>query len=168
INDEKVRSVIAESKNRIKSIALLHEKLYENKISEKIDIKEYTYELVNYIKQTFNYQDKIIEVVLNIDSIRLNMDVALPLSLIINELVTNTYKHAFKNQDHGIIKMSVLQKDDKMYFSYEDNGHGEQTKKRENISQFGLTLIETLANQLDPDHKMNNEGFNFEIAIKVT
>jgi len=167
VDDEKLKSVIIESKNRIKSIALLHEKLYQNKILEKIDIKEYTNELVNYVKQTFNYQDKTIEVILDIDPIRLNMDMALPLSLIINELVTNSYKHAFKNQDQGTIKMSILQRDDKMHFSYEDNGQAEQPNKKENISQFGLTLIEALAFQLDPGHTMNNKGYNFEIAVKV-
>ncbi len=169
VEDEKVKNVIIESKNRIKSIALLHEKLYENKLLGEIDVKEYINELINYIKQTFNYKNKNIEFDLNIDSIKLNIDDAMPLSLIINELITNSYKHAFTNQDNGKINISILPKGNRMHFSYADNGQGIQTENKENINQFGMTLIEALAHQLDATYVIEkiDEGFSFKMQVKV-
>lgn len=169
VDDEKAKSVIIESKNRIKSIALLHEKLYENKLLGEIDIKEYIKELVDYIRHTFHYKNKNIELELNIDSIKLNMDDAMPLSLIINELITNSYKHAFNQSNSGKIGMSILKRNERLEFIYADNGPGIKTTTKENLNGFGFKLIEALAYQLDAAYhiKEESEGFNFTMRIKM-
>lgn len=169
MEDTKIKNVIVESKNRIKSIALLHEKLYENKLLGEIDIKEYIKELVGYIKQTFNYKNKNIELNLTIDSIKLNIDDSMPLSLIINELITNSYKHAFNDRDNGKINISIFKKDNRIELLYSDNGRGFQAENKESLKGFGLTLIEALSYQLDATYSITNEseGFNFNMKVKL-
>jgi two-component sensor histidine kinase len=169
INDEKVENLVMETRNRIKSIALLHEKLYENKVLEKIDIKEYIDELVNYVKRTFNDNEEKPALHLNIDSISLTMEEAMPLSLIINELISNSYRYASEPQRQGTIRLEIVQKQDKMHLLYLDGRPGLFTGNEINANPFSLTLIETLVDQLYATCKFKSteEGFSFEMEVKI-
>ena len=101
VKDEKASSILKESRNRIKSIALLHEKFYESKTLEKIEIRSYIDELIYFIKLSFSSQNKDIKIHTQIDNIELSLEDALPFSLLLNELITNSYTHAFNKKEVG-------------------------------------------------------------------
>jgi len=93
LKDDKTIQILKESQNRIKSIALLHEKLYENKSLKFVDVALYTSELIHFIKQSISNKGILIHT--NIDEINLEMASAMPFGLMLNELITNSYKYAF-------------------------------------------------------------------------
>lgn len=170
IQDEGVHKVILESKNRIKSIALLHEKLYENKTLGKVDVKEFINELIGYVQKSFNQEGKSISLSLLVDSVRLNIDEAMPLSLILNELLTNSYKHAFVGRDSGTIKVQIKHVNSQLKIDYSDDGPGLQSVSKDHSQHFGLTLIDALVYQLEAEYQLDNKipGFHFLMTMTLT
>lgn len=169
IQDEGVHKVILESKNRIKSIALLHEKLYENKTLGKVDVKEFIDELIGYVQKSFNQEGKSISLTILVDSVRLNIDEAMPLSLILNELLTNSYKHAFMNRENGAIKIEIKYHEGQLSMEYSDDGPGLPLHSKDNQQHFGLTLIEALVYQLEAQFSINDQmpGFHFNMMMSL-
>ena len=97
IKDEQAVEFFKESQNRVKSISMVHEKLYQSKNLDKIDFGSYISNIVTNLFQTYDINPNIIEYELNLDSIELNIETSIPCGLIITELITNSIKHAFHN-----------------------------------------------------------------------
>jgi len=95
IKDEQAVEFFKESQNRVKSISMVHEKLYQSKNLDKIDFGSYISNIVTNLFQTYDVNQNLIEYELNLDSIELNIETSIPCGLIITELVTNSIKHAF-------------------------------------------------------------------------
>ena len=148
IKDEKASAVLKESRNRIKSIALLHEKFYESKNLEFIEIRSYIDELIYFIKLSFSTQQKEIKIHTQIDNIELSLTDALPFSLLLNELITNSYKHAFKNKDNGNIYISLIKRPEEFVFHFKDDGCGFDFNEDIKQNTLGLNLIEAFSKQL--------------------
>lgn len=149
IEDHKTVQILKESQHRIKSIALLHEKLYENKSLKNVDISSYTNELINFIKHSLSNKDKIINIHSNIEKINLEMERAMPFGLLLNELITNSYKHAFSKKDAGNIWLSLNEEGNHYTLKYEDDGPGFETNKDTKTKTLGLNLIESFCMQLN-------------------
>ncbi len=98
IKDKEAQDVFLESQNRVKSMALIHEKLYLSKNLSNVNFSQYVHELITSLLASYRFNSNFIDVVINIDEIELNVDVAINLGLIINELVSNTFKHPFPGQ----------------------------------------------------------------------
>ncbi len=174
VTDEKASSILKESRNRIKSIALLHEKFYENKNLDSVEIRSYVDELIHYIKLSFTNDKKEIKIHTQIDQINLPMNEALPFSLLINELATNSYKHAFNEKNSGNIYISVTKNNNDYILRYKDDGCGFDTSDNYSKNSLGMNLIEAFSKQLKGKmsfESKNNEtvsGIDFKLSFKRT
>jgi two-component sensor histidine kinase len=169
VKDEKASAILKESRNRIKSIAVLHEKFYESKSLEKIEIRSYVDELIYFIKLSFSSQQKDITITTQIENIELSMANALPFSLLLNELITNSYKHAFKNKDTGNITISFIKYQNKLVLNFKDDGCGFDLSKVNKDSSLGMNLIEAFSLQLKAEttcESKANKGTEFTLQFK--
>ncbi|MGZ4043518.1 MAG: sensor histidine kinase [Bacteroidia bacterium] len=167
LQDTGVLKVVKQCQNRIKSIAILHEKLYSDKYLKEISIHDYLYQLIEHIDTSFSAAEQEIVYKTNIQSIFLDMNKAMPFGLLINELIINSYKHAFKNKTTGTITIS-LKKTGKLHeFEYHDNGTGFKYLPDPTRVSLGLTLIETFSQQLNGDFVFFNtpQGMKFKLSF---
>lgn len=168
--DDHATAIIQESQNRIKSLALIHEDLYKSTTLSHVDAKIYFENLLNNIENSFQSKRKHIEIIKDIESEELKMSVAVPLGLILNELVTNAFKYAFDNQDNAkiIVKFSV--KDGQLFhLDVIDNGVGfpEEFDFKKNTLSFGLQLVDGITSQFDGSFDVKREeGTRFKIMIR--
>ena len=110
MNDGKLNEILKDSQNRIKSMALIHEKLYQSHNMANINFKEYIESLIINLSSSYNIDRGRIAIVKDIENISLNIDTAIPLGLIINELLSNALKHAFPNDKAGTIYINIASK----------------------------------------------------------
>lgn len=149
-DDEKVVDILMESQNRVKSMAMIHEKLYKSTELARIDFKDYIYQLTIYLRQSYVYMNSSIKIETEVDDIHLNIDTAVPCGLIINELVTNSIKHGFPNGMPGLIRVKLSESNGEYTLSVKDNGVGfPETIDFRNTDTLGLQLITNLVLQLD-------------------
>lgn len=155
VEDEEIRNVLRDSQLRIQSIALVHEKLYQTDNFANIRVSDYIRELVLGIADSFNDPNKKIENTFDCEDIGLNINQAIPFSLLLNESVVNTYKHAFKGIKEGELRVMLRQEDSQVILTVSDNGVGikEDGHVPANPS-LGMKLIETLSHQLDGEYKL--------------
>lgn len=150
IEEPVMLEVFRESQNRVKSMALVHEKLYQSKNLTGINFSEYTQSLTNYLLRAYELNTGYITLELDIEEITLNIDTAIPCGLIINELVSNALKHAFPDKMSGKIKIILhAEFNDSFILSVEDNGVGFPPDwEFSRAKSLGIQLIKVLTNQL--------------------
>lgn len=149
--NEHADKVLKESQRRILSISMIHEKLYQNERLSEINFKKYVYELMDIIKYSFSHIEKNIQTIIEIESdIRLSIDQGVPCGLILNELVSNAYEHAFAGREYGEIEITLASTGDEITLQIKDDGIGmkgyEPNQPRDSL---GITLVETLVQQLE-------------------
>ncbi len=173
-SDEKVIEAFRESQHRVKSMALVHEKLYQSEDMISVDFSDYIQNLANYLFGAYSVGDKNISLKLDVDNIFLGMDTSVPLGIIINELVSNALKHAFQKKESGEICVCLKKEEqgssEKNCFSLvvRDNGRGfpEEIDFRETDS-LGLQLVINLVDQIEGSIELNtHEGTEFRIRFK--
>ncbi len=159
--------VLKESEGRVKSMAMIHEKLYQSPTFNDINFKQYIEKLVDDILYTYGTPTGTIRTNMIIEEINLNIDTAIPLGLIINELVTNSVKYAFP-QLEGTITLKLKSLHEQMELTIADNGIGlPKDLDLEKTETLGLKLVNSLVNQLDGKLKLNrNNGTEFKITFK--
>ncbi len=143
------QSVLIESVTRIKSMALIHEMLYQSGNLAKIEMTDYVKSLFNYLYETYQISPNKVTHSLDIDRISLSLEKAIPCGLIINELFSNVFKHAFPGDKKGEIKLAFKQKEGKYVLVVSDNGVGIPTGfDMQNTASLGMQLIRNLTKQL--------------------
>ena len=164
--DETV-GVLKESQGRVKSMAIIHEKLYQSSSLTNINFKEYIEKLILDIFYSYGIVTSSIESILEIKDINLNIDTAIPLGLIINELVTNSVKYAFPELS-GRIFVELKSNQDQLELTIADNGIGiPEGVDLENSKTLGLQLVNSLVTQLEGELKLDlNNGTEFKIIFK--
>jgi len=167
IEDETVKDAVKEGQSRVKSMALIHQTLYQSDRLARIDFQSYLEQLVGFLGSSYKGQGIITSI--NATGITLDIDTAIPIGLIINELVSNAFKYAFDGSDHGEIKVSVTPQDKEDYLlSVADNGKGLPAGLDINKSDsLGLKLVNILTRQLKGElHVESDKGAIFEIRFK--
>lgn len=151
ITDGKLEAMFRDSQGRVKSMALIHEKLYQSENLSEINFSEYVDSLCKYLLSTISGNLGRIRVVNDVENIRLGIDVAIPCGLIINELVTNSLKYAFPGSRAGVIRISCRQKEnDRLELAVSDDGVGfPATFNLNSTASLGMQLIQSLTDQLD-------------------
>ena len=144
IKNEEVRKKLDQTQLRIKTIALVHEKLYKKSNINTVEFSDYIKTLAEMIHRLHESNSVPIQLILDLEKIDLSIEKALPLGLIINELLTNSFKHAFTEKLKGEIEIKFQFKEKKYFLSVRDNGVGFQNKKNNNVDSLGLTLVNTL------------------------
>jgi two-component sensor histidine kinase len=169
ITDSQALEAVSDGQTRVKSMALIHQNLYQNQDLSKIDFKEYTQQLTKQIASVYG-REKNVELVLHTKPYFFDVDTSIPLGLILNELISNAFKYAFTKQK-GEITVSLTQKSEGTYMlTVSDNGIGLPTDfKIKNSSSLGLKLVSRLARQLYGRLAFrNNRGAEFTVEFKNT
>jgi len=164
--DEKVSDALKEIRNRVMSMSLVHNKMYQNKDKNSILLDLYIRELVDEISTSINMQKKL-NVDLDLANISINLSQAIPLGLILNELITNSMKHAFKGIEEPkiIVRLTVLNETD-VELIYKDNGIGIDPGILELNGGLGLELMRSLSEQMDAISTFSNEsGLTFKLTF---
>ncbi len=147
---EEVKEILSQCQSRIKSTALVHELLYQNKSLTKIPFAHYTQQLVSMLSDTFGAKEDEVKIDIKSPDVKLNINQAVPCGLLLNEIITNSYKHVFESQRFLQMKILVTVSSDNMELVITDNGQGlpDEVDFSNSIST-GLTLIKAFVNQLD-------------------
>ncbi|MEQ8190891.1 MAG: histidine kinase dimerization/phosphoacceptor domain -containing protein [Candidatus Eremiobacterota bacterium] len=168
IEDDTIADILKDSQNRIKSIGLVHEKLYQSENFARIDFKRYIYDLSSYLFSSYHIDVNIIKLNIKVRDIYLNINKAIPCGLIINELVTNALKYAFPAGRKGEISIKFHQTNGKkLILEIGDNGAGlPEDINIETSTSLGLKLVVNLAKQIDGDLYIEREtGTIFKIIF---
>jgi two-component system, sensor histidine kinase PdtaS len=146
INDDNAKRILLEAQNRILSMALVHQQLYTTVETDLIDFQQYANDLVADICATYKLQD--VEINVTGEALHLDVSKAIPLALIINELVTNSIKYAFTDEKQGKISIDLQQLNNDAILSYRDNGAGLQKEFSPSNGGFGFKVMDTLSKQI--------------------
>ncbi len=146
-DNSSVSLAIRDGQSRVKAMALIHEKLYQNDTLSTINFKGYSEQLLKHIADAYAYQ-KIVHQI-NIDKLlELDIDTAIPLGLILNELITNAYKYAFKNEE-GTISITVTKQEHNYILVVKDTGEGiDEGIDISSTTSIGLKIVRRLSTQL--------------------
>lgn len=148
VSDE-VKSLLSSSQARIKSIAKVHEKLYQSTTLSDISLDVYISELAEEIASAYQSDQRNIELKLDVEPVSIHLDEAIPIGLILNELINNAYKHGLNGHDTGHIKISLVRENDKMVMSVTNTGNSLPSdfdlKDRDSL---GMTLVNVLLKKI--------------------
>ncbi len=151
IDDVKTIEMLKESQNRIKSMSFIHESLYQSNNLKHINFSEYIRNLASNLNQSSNLFRENIQLEFDLDETFLTLDTAIPLGLIINELITNSFKYAFEESKTGSVKISLKHLNPQTYsLSVSDTGKGLPNDiDIRNTETLGLQLVDTLVQQIN-------------------
>ncbi len=166
-DNEDLKHILTGSVSRIKSMALIHERLYQTDSLSDVNFLEYTKKLVENIVETLNV-DGTITIKWDIDpTVVLNLNQAVPCALIMNELITNSIKHAWKVGEKGTVKIMMKEENEIVTLKVTDNGIGLPEYFLEKYNSMGVTILKTLVGQLKGDiSAYNNNGASVTLIFK--
>ncbi len=168
VDDTEVIDLLRECQNRIKCMALVHEKLYLSKDLSRINMVEYITKLFSTLFDSYSTKKTQIMPILDLDEIYMNIETAIPCGIIINELVTNSLKYAFPTKKKGQIMVGLKDKGQYCELTVSDDGIGLLENFDYNETQtLGLLLVNTLIKQLNGTIELNQEhGTEFKIQFQ--
>ena len=168
VADESTRKMFHESRDRIHSMALLHESLYKSDNLARIDFPEYISRLADHLLRSYGVAAERIQLRTEMDPVFLNMDHAVPCGLLINELISNSLKYAFPHGRSGEIFVGVRAPDDRVRLTVADDGVGLPAGfDLAGARSLGLRLVRTLAQQLDATlERVEGPGTVFQLIFR--
>ncbi len=168
VEDNEAINVLQESQNRVKSMAMIHETLYQSTDLTRINFSNYIKNLVQDLFYSYGTKSNI-RPIIKVEEIFLNIETAIPCGLIISELVSNSLKYAFSNNDVGEIFISFCSLSEEFELIISDNGIGlpEDVNFKEIQSSLGLRLVNMLVSQLDGSIGLDrSQGTMFRVKFK--
>jgi PAS domain S-box-containing protein len=167
IEDKEANAVLKESQNRVRSMALIHEKLYQSNMLSRIKFSEYIQGLTTYLIPAYE-QTGHVTFHIEADDVWLSLDAAVPCGLIVNELISNALKYAFPDGKPGRIELSASAEGDLIKLVATDNGVGIPAGKDIlDGNTLGLQLVHSLVGQLEGElHISGTHGTRFEITFR--
>jgi PAS domain S-box-containing protein len=169
VKDVYALNLLKECQNRIKSMAFIHESLYQTKNFESVNFSEYVSILTKNLVHTYSINSKKIKLILKLDKLFLNLDASIPCGLIINEIISNSLKYAFPNNRDGIIFVTLRVNKKRVKIEVGDNGIGmPENLDIKNTQTLGLQLVDTLVEQINGTLILNrNKGTFFSIEFNL-
>ncbi len=160
IQDPRVRNALRESQNRVRTMALIHEKLYQSTDLAHVDFAVYLRNLISFLSQSYRDETDGIALEVQATEILLDIETAIPCGLIVNELVSNALKHAFPERGEGMVRICLNPlSDGQLCLSVSDDGIGLPSGlSLHNASSLGLSLVNTLTDQLGGRVEIRNGG----------
>ncbi|HNP48423.1 MAG TPA: histidine kinase dimerization/phosphoacceptor domain -containing protein [Bacteroidia bacterium] len=167
IKDELTLKAVKDGQNRVRSMALVHEKFYQAEELSEIDFGEYVEKLTQFLYQSYGDKTDRIKVIVESDHVSLDMDTAMPCGLLVNEIVSNAYKYAFPGTAEGEIKIKLYRADNKVIMKISDNGIGlPEGFSIEQTESLGMQLIQALTSQIDGELEVSgNPGTAFTVSF---
>jgi len=167
LSDDKSKEIVNESKNRIKSMSLIHQKLYQEENLTGIETKTYFKELIDSLITSYGINNETVKVDIKIENLLLDVDTAIPLGLILNEIISNSFKYGV-DKENGEFKFNFKQNNnDELLLTVKDNGNGipedfDITKSK----SYGMKLIKSLSKKLKADIEFKNNN-GLEVIMKI-
>jgi PAS domain S-box-containing protein len=167
LEDRKSREIFRECENRVKTMSKIHTKLYQSKDYAHIDFRSYLLELSQELFLSYQIDPEAVQFETKIDDVSLDINTALPLGLLLTELITNALKYAFPDGRKGLLQIHLRRVDDRMVLSVADDGIGfPEGLDYQNTTSLGLQLVMGLVRQLNGVIEMKREqGTNFIITF---
>ena len=167
VDDSTAQEALMESQNRVQSMAMIHQNLYQDENLLGVSIKDYLDKLLNHLISSYNIEKDRITILKKIDIPQMDVDTVIPLALIINELISNALKYAFRDGRRGEIKVSLKQAEGLINLEVSDDGMGlPEHFSVESSSNFGLKLINILCDRLGATWSAHSgKGTRIEIHI---
>lgn len=167
--DEAAETALKDSQLRVQSIALVHEKLYQSESLSYIQFDRYIRDLLQAISSTYMDLEVAVSIDTELEDIALNINQAIPCSLLLNELIVNAYKHAFGQREEGNIFVKISKDGNCVRLLVRDDGVGfPEDFNFEEATSLGMTLINTLIQQLGGQIEIdNNDGAIFEYSFEA-
>lgn len=157
--EESAKVALTDIATRVSAMALVHEKLYQSGNLSSLSLQEYVRDLVRQLQYAGTIDARRISVNMTIDDVKMGIDTAIPLGLLINELVSNCLKHAFPDQRRGQINISISDAADRMVMLISDDGVGLPSGfDPDKAASMGLKLTKSLARQLKGTVAIRSEG----------
>ena len=158
VEDEKTLSILQESRNRIRTMAIIHENLYKTEDFSSINFAEYIDNLTSNLVSSYRINE---EVILNkeLEGVQIVLDQAIPCGLILNEIITNSLKYAWKQNEKGTIFISLIEKNEVVFIEISDDGIGLPFDFKNHVPDtLGLQLVDTLIDQLDGEINVDTKN----------
>lgn len=165
---EEVKDRLEDSKSRIQSMALIHDKLYQTESYQSVRLDTYIKELVEAIHKTFADRQGDVDLRFSLDPIEITVDRAVTCGLLVNELVVNAFKHAFHSNGQDILEVELNEQQDEATLVISDNGPGLPDDFGESSESLGSLLIDTFASQLEAEMDVesdNGSRFSFYFTL---
>lgn len=168
ITDKKTLDLVRDIRSRIKAMSFIHELLYQTDDFSSINFSEYITNITSNLIYSYT-QNQTIDLKLDVGTIFLDLDSAIPCGLIINEIVTNALKYAFTDQKNGEVNVSLTQKNEFIQLTIADNGRGlPDNIDYRNTESLGMQLVVTLVQQLGGEIVLDNSnGAKYTITFKM-
>jgi len=164
---EETRNALREAKNRVMSIAMVHNQLYRKDDLNKINLNTYLSDLITELLRSHPLFTTV-PINKHMQDIDLGIIKTVPLGLVVNEVITNSFKHGFKDNKNPSIDIQLIKLNNMVTLSISDNGVGFPPKESINKQSLGLTLIESLTDQIDGKVEFsNNNGAKVEITFPL-
>jgi two-component sensor histidine kinase len=148
VDDVGAQRALQECRTRVESIALIHEQLYQSKDYARVPFSDYCIKLAHNIFHTLGTAPERVLLELEMDEVALPVDQAIPLGLVLNELITNALKHAFPGDARGRVRIQLSSDHDLVRLVVEDDGIGHD-RSVSRPAALGMQLVHTLVRQLD-------------------
>jgi len=160
VSDPTALEALQEGQDRVQSMALIHQNLYQKDTLTSVDMKEYFIKLTEGLFDSYNIRNEEISLELDIEDINLDVDSVIPIGLIVNELVSNSLKYAFVDMDKGDIKVELKEVNEKLLLKVSDSGKGMKDEVKTKLGEsLGYKLVNALTQQLQGTlHIENNPG----------
>ncbi|MCD4807457.1 MAG: PAS domain-containing protein [Methanococcoides sp.] len=153
---QEVIDAFRDSENRVRSIALIHEKLYQSKDLVSLDLADYIRDLTDHLFHSYRVEEEDVKLILNVDDVFLGMDTAVPLGIIINELTSNALQHAFENGVKGEIYIDFLKREEIFELTISNTGkHFPKDIDFKNTESLGLQLVTNLVSQIEGEVELD-------------
>tara|TARA_R100000388_G_scaffold94841_1_gene83627 strand:+ start:41530 stop:43377 length:1848 start_codon:yes stop_codon:yes gene_type:complete len=165
IEDNAAQEVLVQTRNRVKSIGLIHEHLYKQEYLSKIDLEDYVKELIDILLQTL-HKGKEVHTIMEVPSLKMDIEKIIPIGLILNELVTNCIKYAFLGNQNPQMKLNIEKRKNQLILLLSDNGTG--AIEESSGEGFGQTIIRTLLGESGSmDTKKDEAGYHVTVTISL-
>lgn len=166
IEDPMIKNLFHDSQLRIKSMAIVHDLLYKSDNISKINFSQYIKTLIDDLIFAYKGSDHSIKTDIQVPDILFSLDTAVPLGLLVNEIITNSLKHGLKDNNNALISCAIKETDDAKYtLQIKDNGTGFERKSKNTNETLGLLIIESLANQIDGELIMHSDDSGTEYQL---
>lgn len=163
LKEKAAKDSLTLTKNRVKSIGLIHEHLYKHDDFSRINLRIYTEELCFIIVDSLHKGQKKIKSIIEVDDVMADINTAIPVGLILNELITNSIKYGFLHVKQPLLKIKIYEKDSSLILIVRDNGEG--ISEMTNSEGFGNIIITALLDNHDGEIKYEKDDDGFQVKV---
>jgi two-component sensor histidine kinase len=166
LEDKNAAKAVKEGQLRVQAMSMIHQRLYRTENVSSVNIHTYLTDLSESLMQAYGYSHENFDLQISVENPELDVDLAIPIGLIVNELITNSFKYAYDGIAHPLLKITFKNNED-VTLQVQDNGIGmDENAVNQETDSFGKNLINGLSNQLNGHYKyVINHGTLFELNI---